>query len=87
MNIKKGYLLFIITGLLSTKLNAQKNDYLRIRDSLTILSCKQYDSITVQQTLLTLKKIDISNIDSNINRYYRDLGWAYYRLYLFTHHI
>ena len=55
-----------------------------MRDSITKLSCKPTDSLTVAQTNVELRKIDTNRIDKNLDLYYSDLGWSYYRLYLFA---
>jgi hypothetical protein len=63
---------------------SQKGDYKTARDSITKLSCKTFDSLTVAQTNLALIKIDTNLFNKNLDLYYRDLGWSYYRLHLHT---
>jgi hypothetical protein len=63
---------------------SQKGDYKIMRDSITKLSCKNFDSLTVAQANLELTKLDTNLFDKNVDLYYRDLGWSYYRLYLHT---
>jgi hypothetical protein len=53
-------------------------------ESITKLSCKTFDSLTVVETNLVLKNIDTNLIYKNVDIYYSDLGWSYYRLYLKT---
>lgn len=55
-----------------------------MRSGMPKLSCKPTDSLTVAETNLALRTIDTNLIDSNLDLYYRDLGWSYYRLYLFN---
>lgn len=55
-----------------------------MRDSIPKLSCKPTDSLTVIRTNLELRNIDTNLIDKNLDLYYSDFGWSYYRLYLFT---
>ena len=64
--------------------SGQHLDYKTFRDSLTQLSCGQVDSLTVVNTRTKLETVDTNLISSNIDIYYRDLGWCYYRLYLKT---
>jgi len=63
---------------------AQNYDYKILRDSLTRLSCKPTDSVTVAKVNRELLNIDTSLIDKNIHIYYSDLAWSYYRMYLFS---
>ena len=63
---------------------SQKGDYKTMRDSITKLSCKPFDSLTVVQTNLELIKIDTNLFDKNLDLFFQDLGWSYYRLYLHT---
>lgn len=74
----------IIVSFLTTPAFSQKGDYKIVRDSITKLSCKTFDSLTIVETNLVLKNIDTTMLDKNVDIYYRDLGWSYYRLYLFT---
>lgn len=70
--------------LIGTTAYSQKCDYKVMRDSIPKLSCKPTDSLTVIQTNLELRNIDTNLIDKNLDLYYSDFGWSYYRLYLFT---
>jgi len=63
---------------------SQKGDYKTVRESITKLSCKTVDSLTVVKTNLELIKLDTNLFDKNVDLYYRDLGWSYYRLHLYT---
>ncbi len=74
----------IILSFLNTAAFSQKGDYKIMRESITKLSCKTFDSLTIVETNLLLKNIDTILFDKNVDLYYRDLGWSYYRLYLYT---
>jgi hypothetical protein len=63
---------------------SQKGDYKTMRENITKLSCKPFDSLTVVQTNLELIKIDTTLFDKNLDLYFQDLGWSYYRLFLHT---
>lgn len=69
---------------ISTTGYSQKCDYKIMRDSIPKLSCKPKDSLTVAETNLKLRNIDTNLIGNNLDLYYSDLGWSYYRLYLFN---
>ena len=69
---------------LNTTSFSQKGDYKIMRDSITKLSCKTFDSLTIVLTNIELKNIDTNLYDKNVELYYQDLGWSYYRLYLYT---
>jgi hypothetical protein len=77
-------LALLVVSFLNTIAFSQKGDYKIMRDSITKLSCKTFDSLTIVQTNLDLKNIDMDLFDKNVDIYYRDLGWSYYRLYLYT---
>ncbi len=62
---------------------SQKGDYKIMRDTLTKLSCKAFDSLVIVQSISELTSIDTNLLDQNEDLYYRDLGWGYYRLYLY----
>ena len=83
-NKMKLTLALILTSFLHTTTFSQKSDYKIMRESITRLSCKTFDSLTVAETNHILKNIDTNLFDKNIDIYYRDLGWSYYRLYLYT---
>lgn len=79
-------LLIVLTlfSFLNSTAFSQKGDYKIVRENITKLSCKTFDSLTVAETNLVLKNMDTNLFDKNIDIYYRDLGWSYYRLYLYT---
>jgi hypothetical protein len=79
------FLVILVLGICcATISHAQKYDYKILRDSLTRLSCKPTDSVTVAKVNRELLNIDTSLIDKNIHIYYSDLAWSYYRMYLFS---
>ncbi len=80
----KFFYIFILILLTCLTTFAQHRDYKIYRDSITKLSCKPFDSLTVAQTVYQLKNVDTTNFDSNLNLYYRNLAWSYFRLYLHT---
>ena len=63
---------------------SQNLDYKLFRKGLTKLSCMPADSFSVVQACSELLSIDTSLFDKNLNLYYSDLGWSYYRLFLHT---
>ena len=73
-----------LISFLNTTAFSQKGDYKIMRESITNLSCKTFDSLTVVETNLVLKNTDTNLIYKNVDIYYSDLGWSYYRLYLKT---
>ncbi len=81
MSIKQHLILLFIL-LAGSSLWAQQDDYKIYRDSLSKLSCKPSDSLTVAQSVDRLKDLDISQFHANLDWYYHDLGWAYFRLYM-----
>lgn len=75
-------LLIVIISLISSNhLHAQKwIDYLKIRE----ISCSNNDSISMNQSLENLLKIDATTIKKGLDQYYYDLGMVYYsKVYLF----
>lgn len=78
----KSPLLLVFILICTSTVFAQKGDYKVLRDSITKLSCKPFDSITVAQANQDFKNLDISQFDTNLDVYYRDLAWSYYRLYM-----
>lgn len=64
--------------------HSQTYDYKTLRDSLTRLSCKPSDSLTVALANRELLGIDTNLIDLNMNAYYSDLGFSYSRLFHWT---
>jgi len=73
---------FLYISLISLTSFGQNYDYKKYRESLTKLSCKPFDSITVAETVEQLNQLDTNQFHENIDLYYHDLGWAYYRLYM-----
>jgi hypothetical protein len=55
-----------------------------MHDSFTQLSCGPVDSLTLVNTRIKLETYDTNSVSSNIDMYYHDLGWCYYRFYLMT---
>jgi hypothetical protein len=76
------FFLFIILISSNKSGYSQKCDYKIMRDSITKLSCKPHDSLVVVHTNFILRNIDTNLIDTNLDLYYSDLAWSYYRLYL-----
>ncbi len=68
------FLFILVTSLTSS---AQNNDYKIYRDSLTKLSCKPFDSLTVANTVNKLNQLDTNQFHKNLDLF----GWAYYRLF------
>jgi hypothetical protein len=68
----------------ATSAYSQNLDYMIFRKSLTKLSCIPADSFSVVQACSELQSIDTILYDKNLNLYYSDLGWSYYRLFLHT---
>lgn len=79
--IKSIYLVLLILTF-SEQAAAQDRDYKSYRDSITQLSCGPADSLSVAQTIQRLSTLDTTQFNKNLNHYYIDLGWAYYRLYM-----
>lgn len=63
---------------------AQNRDYKAYRDSTNKLSCGPIDSITLGQITYWLERLDTTAFAKNMQLYYKDLGWAYYRKYMET---
>lgn len=64
-----------------SQLSSQNHDYKTMRDSLTRLSCKPSDSLTIAKSNQELLSIDTSLITENIHLYYKDLASSYSRLF------
>ena len=64
-----------------SQLSSQNHDYKTMRDSLTRLSCKPSDSLTIAKSNQELLSLDTSLITENIHLYYKDLAWSYSRLF------
>ena len=75
-------ILLLISIIISTPASAQHRDYKAYRDSFSKLSCAPADSFTVAQTIHRLSALDSTQFDENFDLYYKDLGWAYYRLFM-----
>ena len=58
------------------------NDYKIYRQTQLNLSCAPQDSATVIQKLMQLQLLDTTYFIVNMDSYYQDLGWAYYRTYM-----
>lgn len=73
-----------------SNLSSQTHDYKVLRDSLTRISCKPSDSLTVLKANQELLSLDTTLIAENIHLYYKDLAWSYSRLFSWskdTNHI
>ncbi len=55
------------------------DDYKVYRQSQLKLSCTPQDSATISIKLIQLQLLDITQFTKNMDDYYQDLGWAYYR--------
>ena len=77
-------IVFSISFFFNVNVFSQKGDYKIMRDTLIKLSCKAFDSLVIVQSISELTSIDTNLLDQNVDLYYRDLGWGYYRLYLYT---
>jgi len=82
--IKLKFSLTVIMLIALLTSSAQQTDYKIYRDSLSKLSCKPTDSLTVAETVERLQKTDTTQFNKNLHLYFRDLGWAYYRNYMHT---
>ncbi len=76
-------LLSILTLIIcSDILFGQDLDYKRIRQSLATNTCGKVDSADVYKTRIKLETLDTTKITKDIDYYYRDLAWCYYRTYM-----
>lgn len=55
------------------------DDYKVYRQSQLKLSCTPQDSATISTKLIQLQLLDTTQFTKNMDDYYQDLGWAYYR--------
>jgi len=58
---------------------AGTDDYKVYRESQLKLSCTPQDSSTISTKLFQLQLLDTTQFTKNIDYYYQDLGWAFYR--------
>jgi len=71
--------LFLLIALtLGLSVQAQKVDYMEMRDTLAFLNCRGTSKDTVDLTIKNLEKLDVNSIDTNLAQCYYDLGMAYY---------
>ena len=69
--------LFIIS--LPDVLCCQKIDYLKVRDSLAMLSCGSYDRDINLKAINNLENYDVAILNKNIHLYYEDLAICYWK--------
>jgi hypothetical protein len=60
---------------------AGTDDYKVYRDSQLKLSCTLQDSATISTKLIQLQLLDTTQFTKNMDAYYQDLGWAFYRAF------
>lgn len=71
----------VLLFILNLRVNAQKIDYLEIRDSLKSFSCNPgIDSGHVHNTIRNLEGFDVKLLGKNVHHYYDDLAGAYWLL-------
>jgi hypothetical protein len=58
---------------------AGTDDYKVYRESQLKLSCTPQDSATISSKLIQLQLLDTTQFTKNMDAYYQDLGWAFYR--------
>ena len=58
---------------------AGTDDYKVYRESQLKLSCTPQDSATISTKLIQLQLLDTTQFTKNMDAYYQDLGWAFYR--------
>ena len=58
---------------------AGTDDYKVYRESQLKLSCTPQDSATISTKLIQLQLLDTTQFMKNMDAYYQDLGWAFYR--------
>jgi hypothetical protein len=80
--IFRNYILIFLAFAASNLTFSQNSDYKIYRNSLLKLSCKPFDSLTVAEKINDLIQLDTIQFSQNLDYYYNDLAWAYYRLYL-----
>ena len=82
--MKKTLLALLTVTFCSTIFVGQDLDYKEIRKQLSTLSCGKVDSADVYKTRIRLETFDTTKITKDIDYYYRDLAWCYYRTWLKT---
>lgn len=60
---------------------AGTDDYNVYRESQLILSCTPQDSATIITKLMQLQLLDTTQFTKNMDAYYQDLGWVFYRAF------
>ncbi len=60
---------------------AGTDDYKVYRESQLKLSCTAQDSATIITKLMQLQLLDTTQFTKNMDAYYQDLGWAFYRAF------
>ena len=60
---------------------AGTDDYKVYRESQLKLSCTPQDSATISTKLMQLQLLDTTQFTKNMDAYYQDLGWAFYRAF------
>ena len=80
--MNKTLLLIITLTFCSTIVVGQNLDYKEVRKQLTTLSCGKVDSIDLYHTKIKLETFDTTKIGKNLDVYYRDLAWCYYRIFI-----
>lgn len=60
----------------------QEVDYRTMRKQLSTLSCGKVDSVSVYETKLKLESMDTTKIVKDLDYYYRDLAWCFYRNFM-----
>lgn len=60
---------------------AGTDDYKAYRESQLKLSCTPQDSATISTKLFQLQLLDTTQFTKNMDAYYQDLGWAFYRAF------
>ena len=60
---------------------AGTDDYNVYRESQLKLSCTPQDSATISTKLFQLQLLDTTQFTKNMDAYYQDLGWAFYRAF------
>jgi hypothetical protein len=70
---------YTLLFLTSTFIQAQKVDYLKVRDDLVVLTCGEpIDSSDVLTSIRNLEALDTNKIKKHIHEYYIDLGTYYW---------
>jgi hypothetical protein len=76
------FTIFILFALFSSLALAQTTDYKEYRKQKQHPTCTVLDSTIVNDVLSELLAIDTTPFTSNLDYYYKDLGMAYYQVYL-----